>query len=364
MSPSSSDYVDRKVTVSLPDMFKGFLVGNPVVNPYYEVVRIESEDWLRRTMSLSSKQHGRVHYCDFSYFCAVLVPYASQEKLKIVSDWGNWVFLFDDMFDEGQLRNDPITSQHIINNLLSIMLPDRDRSSEEVVVTVHDSIYKRFTAVKPSPHILKHSSTVKRYVNAMTSYCAGALQHVEDHAAARIPTIPEMLETRRMSIGVFPMYPLIEFAYDLNIPEEVFQHPTIQVLENLGAEFVMLMNDTLSYQKEERENCPFNIVAVCRMAGSSAQEAFDEVGSLIDERFSVWKEAVRAVPSWGKDVDIQVHKYIQGIQNIVQANLSWSFRTGRYFGQEAAKVRRSREVDVMMRPPFLSQQIMYSGIDV
>jgi hypothetical protein len=74
----------------------------------------------------------------------------------------------------------------------------------------------------------------------MTSYCAGALQHVEDHAAARIPAISEMLETRRMSIGVFPMYPLIEFAYDLDLPDEVFLHPTIKALENLGAEFVML----------------------------------------------------------------------------------------------------------------------------
>lgn len=74
----------------------------------------------------------------------------------------------------------------------------------------------------------------------MTDYCEGALQHVEDHVADRIPDIAEMLETRRKSIGVFPMYPLIEFAYDLAIPDEVFSHPTIQALENLGAEFVML----------------------------------------------------------------------------------------------------------------------------
>lgn len=74
----------------------------------------------------------------------------------------------------------------------------------------------------------------------MTSYCAGAIQHVEDHAAHRIPGMLEMLETRRNSIGVFPMYQLVEFAYDLEIPDEVFFHPAIQELENLGAEFVML----------------------------------------------------------------------------------------------------------------------------
>lgn len=95
--------------------------------------------------------------------------------------------------------------------------------------------------MRPQKHTkMPRLGVVNRYIKAMKSYCAGALQHVEDHVADRIPTIQEMLDTRRMSIGAFPMYPLIEFAYDLNIPDEVFAHPTISTLENLGAEFVML----------------------------------------------------------------------------------------------------------------------------
>ncbi|KAH8164929.1 hypothetical protein CIB48_g3318 [Xylaria polymorpha] len=336
MSPSTCEPEDdRRVTISLPDLFQGFLVGDPLVNSHYDIVRVESEKWLQADMSLSPGKYKRVRYCDFSYFCAVLVPHASQEKLKIVCDWGNWVFLFDDsmlpgpihqylgfghglipiftsVFDEGELTNDPQASRSIINNLLSTLLPEVVRSSAEPVVTAHDSIYERFKNGSKS-------RTVQRYITAMTDYCEGALQHVEDHVADRIPDIAEMLETRRKSIGVFPMYPLIEFAYDLAIPDEVFSHPTIQALENLGAE----MNDILSYQKEEGENCPFNMVAVCRMNGSSAQEAFDELASLIDERFAQWETAMNMLPVWGGDIDSQVQLYIQGIQNIVQANLSW-----------------------------------------
>ncbi|KAJ2982870.1 hypothetical protein NUW58_g6353 [Xylaria curta] len=349
MSAATLGLLERRVTVSLPDLFKGFLVGDPVVNSHYESVRPESEIWLQSAMCLSQKQHERVSYCDFSYFCAVLVPHASRERLRIVSDWGNWIFLFDDMFDEGELTNDPITGRRIINNLLSIMLPNVDRSSEELVVTAHDSIYKRF-GEGSAPRVLE------RYVRAMSSYCDGALQHVEDYVADRIPAISEMLETRRVSIGVFPMYPLIEFAYNLNIPEEVFLHPTVQTLENLGAEFVMLMNDILSYQKEENENCPFNVVAACRMTGSSAQKAFDDVANLVDVRFKLWDKAVKAMPSWGDDIDAQVQQYIQGIQNIVQANLSWSFRTGRYFGPKAEKIRQSRELEVLIQPSYLPPQ--------
>jgi hypothetical protein len=51
------------------------------------------------------------------------------------------------VFDEGELTDDPITSMRIINNLLSAMLPDVERTSEEPVVAAHDSIYERFAAV-------------------------------------------------------------------------------------------------------------------------------------------------------------------------------------------------------------------------
>ncbi|KAK7931189.1 terpene synthase [Apiospora marii] len=210
MSSAKPDSANSRVTVSLPDMFKGFLVGDPTVNPFYEDARAESEKWLQSAMALSPKQAKRVQYCNFTYFVAVLIPHAPKERLKIASDWGNWIFMFDDMFDEGELRDDPDTSQRIVHNLLSIMGPERQRTSEEPVVMAHDSFYQQFA------------------------------RHVADFTADQTPTILEMVKTRRMSIGVFPMYPLIEFAYDLNLPDEVFLDPTVQKLENLGAEFVML----------------------------------------------------------------------------------------------------------------------------
>lgn len=37
---------DGYVSVRLPDLFALFLSGDPVVNPYYEVVRAESEAWM------------------------------------------------------------------------------------------------------------------------------------------------------------------------------------------------------------------------------------------------------------------------------------------------------------------------------
>ena len=62
------------------------------------------------------------------------------------------------MFDEGELRHDLETSRHIINNLLSTMLPGADRTSGELVVQAHYNIYKRLAAVSQT-HCLKPSGT-------------------------------------------------------------------------------------------------------------------------------------------------------------------------------------------------------------
>ncbi|KAF5639771.1 presilphiperfolan-8-beta-ol synthase [Fusarium tjaetaba] len=117
-----------------------------------------------------------------------------------------------------------------------------------------------------------------------------------------------------------------KYAHDINLTDEVFQNPIIQRLELLGADFVLLSNDILSYRKEENDDCPFSMVAACRMSGQSPQEAFDTVGNLLEARYQDWQNAIKQLPSWGPEIDANVARYIQGIQNVVQANITWRYQ--------------------------------------
>ncbi|KAK7598430.1 hypothetical protein V3481_000061 [Fusarium oxysporum f. sp. vasinfectum] len=195
----------------------------------------------------------------------------------------------------------------------------------------------------------------------MKQYTDGVVHHVKQFSTDSIPSIQEMLDTRRLSSGVTPLYHLIEYAHDIKLPDEVFQNPIIQRLELLGADFVLLSNDILSYRKEENDDCPFSMVAACRMTGQSPQEAFDTVGNLLEERYQYWQKAIEQLPSWGPEIDANVARYIKGIQNVVQANITWSFRSGRYFGKQAPEIRRTRMIDVMVNPPFLQARQLRSG---
>ncbi len=41
----------RQTTVLLPDMFQSFLKYKPLINPNYETVKADSEDWINRLVS-------------------------------------------------------------------------------------------------------------------------------------------------------------------------------------------------------------------------------------------------------------------------------------------------------------------------
>ncbi|WDK21094.1 terpene synthase metal binding domain-containing protein [Colletotrichum graminicola] len=284
-----------------------------------------------------------VNACDFSYFCSVAAPDAPEGRLQTMCDWGNWVFPFDDMFDSGHLRSDLETSRQVLGSLMSNMLGKGcDIGTKLPVVQVHDDIFRRLSEGAPI-------GVQRRLAKSMELYAEGVARHVETFTSHRIPSLQDMLQTRRLSVGVAPLYHLVEYAHSLQLPDEVFEDPAIQALERLGADFVIL---TIFFRISE--GCPFNMVAASQMNGNSAQEAFDIVGSLLEESYIEWDEVISRMPCWDVDVDSEVERYIKGIQNVVQANIGWSFHLKKDLGADGPQVRKTWRIDVLVNPPYLS----------
>ncbi|KAL5355212.1 terpene synthase metal binding domain protein [Aspergillus floccosus] len=340
--PSAKPKEDDYIPVQLPNMFVLFLSGQPAINPYYESVRRESEMWLSDQCSFDERAQRILFKTDFSYFCSICAPYAGAEELRTVCDWGNWVFPFDDMFDNGGLKDDPERAEQLINSLLEGM--DNDGvapRSENRLVQVHNTVWER--VAKGSPIGVR-----RRFANAMKNYCTGTLKQVRNCSNGDYPTLQEMLDLRRQSSGVSPLFALVEYAHKLNLPDSVFETRSIQEIERLGIDLVLLQNDILSYCKEEKEGVTHNMVAICRHAGMPAQMAFDHIGEMLVSCYRDWYMALAELPSWGERIDAEVQQYIRGVQNVVMANLNWSFRSGRYFGKANDQVRKTGIV--MVRP--------------
>ncbi|KAJ3480431.1 hypothetical protein NLG97_g8075 [Lecanicillium saksenae] len=162
----------------------------------------------------------------------------------------------------------------------------------------------------------------------------------------------EMVINRRASIGVTPLYALLEYCYDIEIEDKVLEIPEVRELEILGADMVFITNDIVSYRKEETATLPDNIIAIARLQGMSAQEAFDAAGALLDDLYCQWELVEKRATSLRTGNSLHLQKYINGIKNIVRANLYWSFDTDRYMKNPTA-VLKTNKMEVLMEPAYL-----------
>ncbi|KAJ5900032.1 hypothetical protein N7495_004776 [Penicillium taxi] len=82
-------------------------------------------------------------------------------------------------------------------------------------------------------------------------------------------------------------------------------------------------NDIVSYKKEQALGESHNIVGLFRQSGLSPQDALLQANSLIRQRYHEWYRSLAYLPSFGEKVDRDIQKYIEGVQNVVLANIHW-----------------------------------------
>ena len=76
----------------------------------------------------------------------------------------------------------------------------------------------------------------------------------------------------------------------------------------------------------------------------SLQEAADYSGVMYQTLVQQLLRGKEELRSFGPAIDAQLRKYIQGLEDWVAGNLHWSFENRRYFGDEAERVKLTREV--------------------
>lgn len=79
---------------------------------------------------LSSSQAEVIRKCDFAYFAAIMAPFAKEHEFRTICDWGNWVFPYDDLFDNGMMRNDPNQATVTMNMLMASFDQEFERKLE------------------------------------------------------------------------------------------------------------------------------------------------------------------------------------------------------------------------------------------
>lgn len=281
-----------------------------------------------------------------------MAPRADQDSYRTICDWGNWIFPFDDLFDDGDLREDHIRARTTMDSLLCVFdnetLVQIDEG--EPLVRFHDDIWARVKATG-SPGVQR------RYAQAMRDYCTGALEQVQQFEVHAAPEVEAMLAMRRKSVCVSTLFALVEFGHQIILPDSVFANPVMEQIEIIGIDITLMHNDLLSYRKEESEGVSHNLIAVARMHGMSAQEAFDYIGELIKIRHQHLETTIAQLPSWDAVVDQEVLRYVQAIKDVVKANLYWTFKSRRFLSEaQKAEATSTGKLDVLAEPLYLTRK--------
>lgn len=80
----------------------------------------------------------------------------------------------------------------------------------------------------------------KHFVSAFSDYVDGCVQEAADRRNGVVRSLDNFLELRLLTAGPFACWPMIEL--DMDIPDEVFDHPTLQSLRMWAAEMIVYCN--------------------------------------------------------------------------------------------------------------------------
>ncbi|KAK2764359.1 hypothetical protein FQN54_009053 [Arachnomyces sp. PD_36] len=299
---------DGKVQVTLPEVSTAFLEHRPRLNPHYLEARAKSEDWLIRSCGFDDRISRIIRQTDFSFFCAIVIPDVDLDGLRLLCDWGNFIFPLDDSFDCGDLKTNPEEAQNLVDGLITVMNDGRYEPNDPLLIAFK-SIWLRFS--------LSSSKAIQgRFISRS--------------------------------------------AYELELPDTVIQDPGIRTLEKIATEIIVIQNDIMSYCKESDLGESYNLVSLFYQQGVPTQPSFECVGDMLGERHRRWNKVLKKLPTWGEEIDRQVGKYIGGIRNVVTANNNWSHWTERYWGGMGSEERRPRTIKVTVEvaaPPLSNEEM-------
>ncbi|GJJ07191.1 hypothetical protein Clacol_001391 [Clathrus columnatus] len=163
-----------------------------------------------------------------------------------------------------------------------------------------------------------------------------------------IPTLEEYIDIRRDSSGLKPLIDFLEYTLQIDIPEQVMEHPIMHAMKQDVNDFCTWTNDIFSFNKEQACEDTYNMVIIfMKQHDMELQEAIDTVGEMCFKALESFEYYKTKLPSWGEDIDIQIARYIKGLENWLIACLHWSYMSGRYFSTEGMNIKRTRIVNLL-----------------
>ena len=238
--------------------------------------------------------------------------------------------------------------------------------------------------------------TLRRFSSTLLLFFDAVSRQAQDRATGQVPDLESYIELRRDTSGCKPCWALIAYANNLDLPDEVMDHPLVVSLGEAANDLVTWSNvrlaifpyffddvvvclrthnlqDIFSYNVEQARHDTHNMIEVLMHHQSLAlQSAVDVVGELCKQSIDRFIEDRAALselsPTWGAKIDREVSVYVEGLASWIVGSLHWSgfifihfhpffsfltrandrsFESERYFGRSGMEIKKTRVVHLL-----------------
>ncbi|KAF9556003.1 terpenoid synthase [Agrocybe pediades] len=344
--PPSFDSSKQPTSFILPDLVSHCRFPLSY-NKHGDEIAAQSVNWLDSNCpDLNAKQRKALRGLQAGELTAYCYNTASPERLRVVSDFMNYLFHLDNISDGMMTRETDVLADVVMNALWfsDKYMPTEasgNRSEELNPGKLARDFWARCIPDCGPGVQARFKETLELFFEAVNVQAKARDEGI-------IPDLESYIDVRRDTSGCKPCWALIEYALGIDLPDFVVEHPVIRALNQGTNDLVTWSNDIFSYNVEQSRGDTHNmIVILMKYHGHTLQSAVDYVGNLCSQTIDTFIENKSNIPSWGPEVDDMVSSYIQGLQDWIVGSLHWSFQTHRYFGGKGMEVKRHRTVKLL-----------------
>ncbi|KAH7926244.1 terpenoid synthase [Leucogyrophana mollusca] len=350
--------LDTAMTFYLPDTLARWPWPR-TISPHFGKVDAASAAWFLQFKALQPKSQKAFDRGRFGLLAALAFPRASEEHFLAACNLMRLLFFIDEYTDV----SDAAAAREVADIAVDALKnPHKARPEGEIVI---GELVRKFWAETIES---ASAASQRHFIKQFADYIYMVITEAADRDAGICRTIEDYLAVRRGTVATRPSFMPLELP--LEIPDEVYFHPVVTKLIDYISELIIIDNDIASYNREQStgdENHNL-ITAVMHQFNCDVGSAMAWAAGYHDEIEGKFINGLKAVPSWGPVIDKQLHEYLDGIANWVQANYSWGFESERYHGTRGSEIQRTRIVPLLPRekpnPEVHKDGVIVASIDM
>ncbi|MGE7390874.1 terpene synthase family protein [Streptomyces sp. NPDC004126] len=268
-------------------------------------------------MTLEPQVYDRLQREDIGGFSSWVYPDATAGQVRALSDFHQWVVGLDDQMDRRTTLDTNLSACTMLESLGTVELAP------------FDDIFTRMRALDMTDRC------AEQFLKAMHLYGASSRQEVKAcEGQTGFASLPDYVANRRASAAMPVYFALVTWISRIDLPDEIYQHPLVRLLENACSDYAMLYNDAGSFIKEYlagRSEGTF-VRLLSEQHGLSVQDTLYEIADMA----AAAADDLEAASDQIEDCDLpahqreQVHRYADGLRKYTGGVNRWSNHTCRY----------------------------------